>query len=161
MHLTDNLYKTNNDEYQSSLIIKQIVSNIIASFPLNDSKAAEFPTWLQEFLQKLSTPNIFIQPISELYKYAPYSQAKLAKHFTKIGSNPPDFREKWAFLTEYLFKNAKNEAFMHFFLHNCLILVRSTGIEAVLGLLKAFIYKGFSHLLAKNTPNFYTLFTSI
>ena len=30
--------------------------------------------------------------------------------------------------------------------------VRSTGIEAVSTSLKAFIYKGFSHLLAKNTP---------
>ena len=29
----------------------------------------------------LSSPSIFIQPISELYKYAPYSQAKLAKYF--------------------------------------------------------------------------------
>jgi hypothetical protein len=33
-------------------------------------------------------------------------------------------RGKWQkiqFLTEYLFKNAKNGAFMHFFLHKCLI----------------------------------------
>ena len=30
--------------------------------------------------------------------------------------------------------------------------LRSTGIEAVSTSLKAFIYKGFSHLLAKNTP---------
>ena len=30
--------------------------------------------------------------------------------------------------------------------------MRSTGIEAVSKSLKAFIYKGFSHLLAKNTP---------
>ena len=35
-----------------------------------------------------------------------------------------------------------------------IFVVRSTGIEAVLGLLKAFVYKAFSHLLAKNTPNF-------
>ena len=33
-----------------------------------------------------------------------------------------------------------------------LFLVRSTGIEAVSTSLKPFIYKGFSHLLAKNTP---------
>jgi hypothetical protein len=30
--------------------------------------------------------------------------------------------------------------------------VRSTGIEAVSTTLKAFIYKGLNHLLAKNTP---------
>ena len=41
---------------------------------------------------------------------------------------------------------------MQLFLHKCLTLVRSTGIEAVSTSLKAFIYKGFSHLLAKNTP---------
>ena len=41
---------------------------------------------------------------------------------------------------------------MQLFLHKCLALVRSTGIEAVLKSLKAFIYKGFSPLLAKNTP---------
>ena len=41
---------------------------------------------------------------------------------------------------------------MQLFLHKCLTLVRSTGIEAVFKSLKAFIYKGFSRLLAKNTP---------
>ena len=41
---------------------------------------------------------------------------------------------------------------MHLFLHKCLVLVRSTGIEAVSTSLKTFIYKGFSRLLAKNTP---------
>ena len=33
-----------------------------------------------------------------------------------------------------------------------IFVVRSTGIEAVSKTLKAFIYKAFSHLLAKNTP---------
>jgi len=33
-----------------------------------------------------------------------------------------------------------------------IFVVRSTGIEAVSTSLKAFIYKGFSRLLAKNTP---------
>jgi len=41
---------------------------------------------------------------------------------------------------------------MQLFLHKCLTLVRSTGIEAVSTLRKPFIYKGFSRLLAKNTP---------
>ena len=53
----------------------------------------------------------------------------LSETGTKTGSKPPDFREKWAFLTEYLFKNAKKKAFMQDFLHKYPILVRSTGIE--------------------------------
>ena len=36
--------------------------------------------------------------------------------------------------------------------HNYPILVRSTGIEDVYRSLNPFIYKGLSHLLAKNTP---------
>ena len=38
-----------------------------------------------------------------------------SKTGTKTGAKSPDFREKWAFLIEYLFKNAKNRAFMRLF----------------------------------------------
>ena len=41
---------------------------------------------------------------------------------------------------------------MQDFLHKCLTLVRSTGIEPKAESLKAFIYKGFGHFLPKHTP---------
>ena len=54
---------------------------------------------------------------------------KIKEKRAKTAPKVEQKRVFWVFSTEYLFKNAKNKAFMHFFLHNCLILVRSTGIE--------------------------------
>ena len=41
---------------------------------------------------------------------------------------------------------------MQLFLHKCLTLVRSTGIEPKTESLKAFIYKGFSDLVLGSNP---------
>jgi len=62
------------------------------------------------------------------------------------------FRKKIKFYRKYAHKNEKIKYSYVYFLHKYLTLTRSTGIEAVSTLLKAFILKGFSYLLAKNTP---------
>ena len=49
----------------------------------------------------------------------------------------------------------KNEAFMHFFLHNYLILVRSTGIEDADPPKKSFVYKAFTNWTPKWTPKIF------
>lgn len=81
LHLTENINTLQYDATTASLLIKQIVWNSLCLFSTAPQKNQDLPTWLQEFLQKLSNPIYFVQPLSQLYKYAPYSQSKLATHF--------------------------------------------------------------------------------
>ena len=75
------------DSPKASLLIKQMVFNILCSFSLLPKQSSQHPEWLQEFLQKVSTPAFFVQPLHQLYKYAPYSQSKLNKYFKEyVGS---------------------------------------------------------------------------
>lgn len=64
------------------LIAKQIIFNILTVFAhLINQPKTEHPAWLHEFLEKINTPEFFLKPTSELYKYAPYAQSKLSRYF--------------------------------------------------------------------------------
>ncbi len=87
LHLTDTVNTLQGTPDVASLLIKQIVFNILCCFSSQPQNNQEFPVWLQDFLQKLSDPAIFVQPLSGLYKYAPYSQSKLSNYFKNyVGS---------------------------------------------------------------------------
>jgi AraC-like DNA-binding protein len=87
LHLTDNVNTLQDNSPAANLLIKQIVFNILCFFSSSPQHDQELPDWLQEFLQKLSDPAVFIQPLSELYKFAPYSQSKLSYYFkTYVGT---------------------------------------------------------------------------
>jgi quercetin dioxygenase-like cupin family protein len=81
LHLTDSVNTLQGNSEAASLLIKQIVFNILCFFSSTPQTTQEAPVWLQDFLQKLSDPAVFVQPLSTLYKYAPYSQSKLSTHF--------------------------------------------------------------------------------
>ncbi len=87
LHLTDNINTLQDNSSTTTLLIKQMVFNILCNFSSSPQHNQEFPAWLQNFLQKLSEPAFFVQPLSKLYKYAPYSQSKLSSYFkTYVGT---------------------------------------------------------------------------
>jgi AraC-like DNA-binding protein len=87
LHLTDNINTLQDNSSMADLLIKQMVFNILCLFSSSPQQGQEFPIWMQNFLQKLSDPAFFVKPISELYKYAHYSQSKLSNYFkTYVGT---------------------------------------------------------------------------
>ena len=81
LYLADLLNSLPSDSNKAPLFIKQIVFNILCAYSLLPQEPTPHPEWLQEFLQKISTPSFFVQPLHQLYKYAPYAQSKLNKYF--------------------------------------------------------------------------------
>ncbi len=61
----------------SKLIILNLLIHLDSSSLLN----TQCPDWLNDFLQTLSQPEYFTQPLGELYKLVPYSQSLLNRYF--------------------------------------------------------------------------------
>ncbi len=84
LYLTDkiNTLPPQKTDEQSALLIKQLTFNLLVPFfPCREAEETERPAWLDEFLQKLSLPEFFTKPLSELYAHAPYSQSVLNRYF--------------------------------------------------------------------------------
>ena len=86
-----NLSKDGKCNETNASLIKCIITNIMLSFSrfieIQTTKKTAIPEWLVEFLDKLNTPEIFNQPLEQLYRLAPYSQTMLNIYFKQyVGS---------------------------------------------------------------------------
>ena len=62
------------------MISKTIAINAITCL-INSAEEEQRPEWFGNFMDKLKSPEYFLQPVSELYKLVPYSQPILNSAF--------------------------------------------------------------------------------
>lgn len=70
---------------------------------LDNKKEKRFPDWLNLFLEKLDSPEVFCLPISEIYALSIYSQSRLTHLFTQYVGIPPV-----QYITKLKIDHAKN-----------------------------------------------------
>ncbi len=86
-----NLQKDAKCNESNAALIKCIITNIMLAFnrfiEIKITNTTSMPDWLVTFLDKLNSPEVFNQPLEQLYKLAPYSQTMLNIHFKQyVGS---------------------------------------------------------------------------
>lgn len=87
MFLTNmiNLNKEGKFNETNASLIKCIITNVMLSFnrfiEIQTTNETDIPDWLALFLDKLNSPEVFKQPLKQIYKLAPYSQTMLNIYF--------------------------------------------------------------------------------
>ncbi len=80
-----NLSKDGKNNESNNSLIKCIITNIMLAFnryfEIQTDKKTAIPDWLVSFLDKLNSPEVFNQPLKQLYRLAPYSQTMLNIYF--------------------------------------------------------------------------------
>lgn len=80
-----NLRHDGEQNENNALLIKCVITNILLSFKrfvdIQSAKSTAKPEWLVTFLDKLNSPQVFNQPLEQLYPLAPYSQTMLNIYF--------------------------------------------------------------------------------
>ncbi len=76
LHSTD---ETHRDLHIS--IIKTFIVNALLYFQTSLKTNKIYPEWFAEFLNKLHSPDYFLQPVRNLYGLVPYSQPRLNAYF--------------------------------------------------------------------------------
>lgn len=82
-----NLLHTASDDADTELqstIVKTLLSNCLLYFQTALKEEKAFPDWFSDFLNKVHSPDNFLQPIRHLYTLVPYSQPRLNSYFHKF-----------------------------------------------------------------------------
>ena len=72
------------DELEASVLTKRMAYNLISQLILSLHQTTAYPGWFERFLEEIHSPEIFLSPISEIYKIAPYSQPMLNSYFNRF-----------------------------------------------------------------------------
>ena len=88
IELTDRIKIGNSEQSktQNNVTIKNIVFNLVNFFYNyleNNNSNNDFPLWLNDYLNSLSSPENLSKRIGDLYQLAPYSQTTLNTYFSK------------------------------------------------------------------------------
>lgn len=81
-HLADITISSERED--SSILAKRAAYNLVSQLILSIEDNSAYPDWFEMFLDKIHLPEYFLNPMSEIYKLAPYSQPMLNSYFNRF-----------------------------------------------------------------------------